>query len=512
MTGTGTVPITIKWAGNKPFNVDVDLSQDGATLKMQVYSLTGVEVDRQKILVKGGPLKDDTPLSKLGLKAGQTLMMMGSATALPQAAELDRPTFVEDMDNKSFAQATKYPPGLHNLGNTCYMNSTLQLLRAVPELQQDLKQYVQSSASGSAAGASGGAALTGSLRDLFKSMEASSDAVSPAMFLGALRSNFPQFAERSRSGMGYAQQDAEECFSQILHVLRSNVKGSAGGNAAAAGSALDAYLGGRLHATMRNSEDPSEPSSETVEDFAKLNCHISATTNFMMDGIKSSLHDEITKRSESLGRDAVYVKDAKVSRLPKYLFVGFVRFFYKAGIQKKAKILRKVGFPFDLDALELCTDELRSQLAPIRDRVREAQKEAADRERSRKRAKTDLSDDAAPVQSEAEAAKALRDQVDSMLTPEQRADLGANHSGLYELVGVLTHSGASADSGHYQAWIKAPEDEGSAAGSPPKQEKDQEWYRFNDDTVTIVTRERIEQLAGGGESDSIYLALYRSRF
>ena len=97
----------------------------------------------------------------------------------------------------------------------------------------------------------------------------------------------------------------------------------------------------------------------------------------------------------------------------------------------------------------------------------------------------------------------LRKEVDALLTPAQRADKGANNCGLYELIGVLTHSGASADSGHYQAWMKS--DRKSETG-------EEEWYRFNDDKVTIVAKEKIETLAGGGESDAIYLALYRSRF
>ena len=34
------------------------------------------------------------------------------------------------------------PAGLNNLGNTCYMNATLQCLRSVPELRDAIKKFV----------------------------------------------------------------------------------------------------------------------------------------------------------------------------------------------------------------------------------------------------------------------------------------------------------------------------------------------------------------------------------
>lgn len=555
--------VFVKHQGKK-YELELDPTSSGETFKYQLYSLTGVEPERQKIIVKGGQLKDDADMSKVGAKPGQTFMMMGTRA---EGGTLERPKdqikFAEDMTEAEAAKVDgATPAGLQNLGNTCYMNSTLQTLRAVPELQDHLLKYSGGSSASSGGidlsqyGLAGSVDLTSSLRDLYKQMSETQQGFPPLMFLHALQTAFPQFAERSKTGQGYAQQDAEEAWTQIISQLRSKLKIRDTSTTVEPTSTnqensfIDKYMSGRFSSTLALTDPAaSEGAEEPIhsEDlFLKLDCHIEATTNHLRDGILAGLSEKLEKRSPSLDRDAIYTKTSRISRLPKYLTVHFVRFFWKREIRKKAKIMRKVTFPSELDVLEFCTEKLRKQLAPVRDKVREVRKDEEDVTRARKRQKVAhkqeedrLADERAkgvtPAEEKSASGKAaekkgnkkeekqvndadIKDaifktdaeydeeraaklleakrELFQLINPELAADEGSNKSGLYELRGVVTHQGASADSGHYTSYVKKQGIMDHATGK--RKEEDGKWWWFNDDKVSEVDAEKIETLSGGG--------------
>ncbi|KAL8670196.1 MAG: hypothetical protein Q9168_005252 [Polycauliona sp. 1 TL-2023] len=562
------IQVFVKHQG-KRHELELDPSSTGETFKFQLYSLTGVEPERQKILVKGGQLKDETDLSTLGAKPGQTFMMMGTPSG--GSAALERPKekmkFMEDMTEAEAARSEgATPAGLVNLGNTCYMNSTLQTLRCVPELQEHLQSY---SASSSSSGPDlsqfriGGDSLdlTSSLRDLYKQMSETQDGFPPMVFLNALRTAFPQFAQRSKTGQGYAQQDAEEAWSQIVSQLRQKLQikkatakePEAPSQSTADVSFIDKYLSGRFESVLECDEvGAREGGEEPVrgEDvFLKLDCHISKDTNHLRDGILAGLEEKIEKKSAVLDRDALYTKKSRIARLPKYLTVHFVRFFWKREAQKKAKIMRKVTFSHELDVVEFCTETLRKQLVPVRDKVREIHKDEEDVTRARKRQKmahkqeedrqrelkaegpvdekklvkdkqaenkdgnAEMADAVYKTDAEYDAERAAsilaaKQELYSLINPDLANDEGANKSGLYELRGLVTHQGASADSGHYTSYVKKQGTMDAKTGK--RKEEDGKWWWFNDEKVSEVDAEKIETLSGGGESHSALILLYRA--
>lgn len=473
--------VNVKWGKEKFDNVELNTDEPPMVFKAQLFALTGVQPDRQKVMVKGGTLKDDD-WGNLKIKNGMSLLMMGSAEALPEEPAV-RPVFVEDMTEEQLASAMELPCGLTNLGNTCYMNATVQCIRSVPELKEALKRYAGAlRASGEMASAQ---YITAALRDLYESMDKTSSSIPPIILLQFLHMAFPQFAEKGEQGQ-YLQQDANECWVQVMRVLQQKLEPIEGdtemetdSGAAAAPkkkSFIDQFFGIEFESTMKCTESEEEEVTKSKENQLQLSCFINQEVKYLFTGLKLRLQDEITKHSPSLQRNALYNKTSRISRLPAYLTIQMVRFFYKEKESVNAKVLKDVKFPLMLDIFDLCTPEQQEKMASYRSKFK------------------DLEDKNAPGQPPKVSQVAKKDvKYEPFCFPD---DVGSNNCGYYELQAVLTHQGRSSSSGHYVSWVKRKHDE---------------WIKFDDDKVSIVSPEDILRLSGGGDWHIAYVLLYGPR-
>ncbi|KAH8947146.1 hypothetical protein BDL97_11G025000 [Sphagnum fallax] len=483
--------VSVKWQKQVFTGVEIDTEQVPYVFKCQLYDLTGVPPERQKITVKGGLLKDDGDWENLGVKEGQRLMLMGTADEIPKAPEKG-PVFIEDLpEDEQGTAALGHTAGLVNLGNTCYMNSTVQCLHSVPELRLALKEY-------SAAVGTGIDpllhSLTAATRDLFGELDKSLRPVAPIHFLTVLRKKYPQFAQQTNHGL-YMQQDAEECWTQLLYVLSQRLQSVPQDEEEATNPVVKHLFGIELKSIIKCAESAEESSeSETVY---TLKCHISSEVNHLHEGLKQGLKSELEKTSPILGHSTLHVKESHINKLPPYLTVQFVRFFWKRESNQKAKILRKVGYPLVLDVFDFCTEELRDKLKGPRKVYQETEdakvglkkkeKEGAEGMKALQNLGTSTSDENVEMVDDAGRHPSSSEKV---CAPEPEV------TGIYDLVAVLTHKGRSADSGHYVAWVK--QDSGK-------------WIEFDDEQPILQKEEDITKLSGGGDWHMAYICLYKAR-
>jgi ubiquitin carboxyl-terminal hydrolase 14 len=476
------VKVTIKWT-KQSFDLEIDQSQSVETFQTQIYTLTNVPPERQKILgIPGGPLKANDDLSKRQIKDGLKVTLIGTAEGKEIQEPQEKVKFVEDMTVAERAKAMgenlkgPLPVGLQNLGNTCYMNSVVQMLRQVPELEEAAKN-VESTTS-----------LDGRLSvefgQLMKDLSGSLGAVEPLRFLLALRAKCPEFAKKDGRG-NFAQQDAEECIRAMLSSFAAGMVDKDKDE-----NAIDRLFGFRLRNTFKCAEAPEEPEDIQFSDERFMFCHFGTSTEpigHLHQGLKMSLEDMVEKNSTSLGRMSQYTKKSALTSNPKYLLVQFARFGWKAASTvagteaSRVKIGRNVQFPKRLDIYEFSTAELQQELQI--GRVKESEQKDRDVERTQ---------------------QALKEGKNVEVIDECPADCTEAwyDTGSYDLMSVVTHAGRSADGGHYVGWWLSERADG-------KKVKEDKWLLFDDDKVTEKLDREVDLAGGRMDAQIAYFCLYK---
>ncbi|TKR61431.1 hypothetical protein L596_028537 [Steinernema carpocapsae] len=466
--------VCVKWAGQK-YDVVADFDESPLIFKSQLFALTGVPVERQKVLAKGRTIGDDS-WNGLVLPEGSMIMMIGSAGAIPQEITT---AASHPADEEAAKKKIVLPAGLKNLGNTCYMASTLQAFRSIIELVDAIKDYRSTGNEGERSHT-----LTNAVQALYQKMngatrqEDGSAQVIPFAVLQALHMTFPQFSTRDEAG-NLMQQDANECYSEVLRLLLTDLSRANPDKA----KNITQFLEGRMSHTMKCLEAESEPAQTSEERFVQLSCFLSQEVKYLQLGIKSKMTEEIEKESPTLSRNAKYEKKSSISRLPAYLGVQMVRFFYKEKDKINAKILKDVKFPMVLDVFDMCTPELQEKLRPMRAEFKEYEDKKVEQLRMSK---------VEGIDAPSGAEKKKEEELEQIPTsfPD---DVGSNNSGFYELKAVITHKGRSSNSGHYVAWVRM---------------KDDVWAMCDDDEVHQVSSDDVLKLSGGGDWHCAYVLVY----
>lgn len=456
--------LTVKWGKQKFPKIEVDTNEPPEIFKAQLFALTNVPPERQKIMMKGSTLKDSWSGFESKLKNGVTILLMGSADPLPEAPK-EQIKFLEDMTEGEANKALQMPPGLVNLGNTCYLNSVIQCLRTIPELREAIMKMDHNNAEGLLIG----------LSNLWKQMDDSGEAANPILLLSMIHSQFPQFAERDPKG-GLKQQDANEAWLALVRYLQL-LKGTDPSK-----DVISQTMGIKLKRVMKCAEEGGETDAKI--DFTEelsLSCFIDQNVKYLMTGLQSQLKEQIEKRSDLLDRNAKHEQVSTVVRLPQYVAINFIRFYYKQDKNVSAKILKDVKFPEDLDLWDVCDDSLKEKLKPQREKL----KEIADKEMEiiSKKKRMGVK----------KIEKLKYSKFEDNFFPD---DIGSNSTGWYNLKAVLTHQGRSSDAGHYIGWTRNEE---------------HQWVKFDDDKTSSHTVEEILALSGGGDWHTAYICLYEAK-
>eukprot|EP00930_Biecheleria_cincta_P000840 TRINITY_DN102035_c0_g1_i1.p1 TRINITY_DN102035_c0_g1~~TRINITY_DN102035_c0_g1_i1.p1 ORF type:complete len:556 (+),score=145.52 TRINITY_DN102035_c0_g1_i1:211-1668(+) len=450
---------------------------------------------------------DDLMAKVAKLKAGQKITLMGTPEGKELKAPEEKVVFEEDLSPQEKARILKEkkvevpPAGMKNLGNTCYMNATLQCLHSIKDLKSSLETYQPPAAEARDVDS----VLTAQLRSVNSQLTATTESIVPMQFVMALRQRFPRFAEMQNGN--YMQQDADECLRGLLTVMSGTLKGSS-----ESVNRVDELFGFDLVSRLKCLECDEEPPQESVETNRVLPCHLGTQTepvSHINQGVQLSLKEHIEKQSPVLGRNAQYEKTSALASLPPYLVVQFCRFGYKGANEwagtsaSKVKLTRKCAFTHMLDMFDCASDDLKKKLSVGRLK----KKEQEDLELERQKALLDkgkASSSSSAAAGEDVEMKDANAEEDVEMKP---AGLEEIDTGYYQLIAIVSHKGRTADGGHYVGWTLDKKADG-------KELKDDRWVLYDDDEVSFVNWKDMTGLSTdlcGGKADTqiAYINIYK---
>ena len=93
--------IKVKWGKEVYTDVEVNTDEEPMVFKAQLFALTGVQPERQKVMLKGAIL--DQSWDKVKIKDGIMMLMMGTKDEDMPAQPVEKTKFLEDMDERELS-------------------------------------------------------------------------------------------------------------------------------------------------------------------------------------------------------------------------------------------------------------------------------------------------------------------------------------------------------------------------------------------------------------------------
>ncbi len=449
--------LNIKW-NRDSISLEV-CGENIAALRDAVYEKTLVEPDRQKLLFKGKVLENNTSLKEIPENSLITLMGTPSGNLYQPTNKV---VFVEDL---SLEEKTKLlrekgediVHGLVNLGNTCYLNSVVQVIGRVTEIREALKKFSEQNNNNNF-----NISLPVALGNTYRELDTASDSITPRQLVQTVKMINPMFAETDRGVP--KQQDADECFQLLISNIKDRLKNDSIEKEKFSNNLVDELFGIEAEILYENIEESSEKKLKK-EVLNKLICYIDNQTTELIQGLKQSQKENVELYSDILARNSFFQKTQNINRLPPYLNVQFMRFFWKKGNVEtgakdgKAKILKSILFSKIIDVYDLCSNSTKELINLGRD-----------------------------IET-----KYLKDDKNFRIDKVEKSE-NMIPTGRYQLIGVVTHQGRSSDSGHYIGWVH---------------KKDDKWTKYDDDSITTVNTQEILELKGGGDWHMAYICLFK---
>jgi len=437
------IEVTVKLLTGQNFPLEICTSKTIGDVKKRIQQLEGLAVEGQRLIFGGHQLKDEAKVNEYKIEAGNTIHLV-MRTAVASTSSTSSPGTIGTCESRGAC-------GLFNMGNTCYLNSTLQALSNTRALRQyyDEGHY---KADISTSPESMGGRLADGFANLLRSLwDGGYRAVNPSKLRELINEKWQQFA-------GYRQHDAQELLMFFLDGLHEDVNRKPPKNAVNNVFPEPVVLAGEPSKVAKFAPDESLNSSK------------------IMDIFQFQVRSEIT--FEDLADEDLHHK-------------------FEAMVYLSLPIRTEAGPSIGSKSSRLSSPEvnLLHCLEQFANHEELAQDDWAYCERTRRCERSSVKMDiwSAPEcliihlkRFAVDATTGDTEKIDTFVQFPLDLDLApfvvgpSSTSAQYRLYAVVNHSG-TLSYGHYTAYCKV--------GGTEADENSRRWYHFNDATVLPVVNE-----------------------